>query len=145
MIYTSASIGRTFVVRFENNDDFIKELENLVKKEKIKTGFFVFLGGMKKGSVVCGPKKPVIPPEPNWVSFKDAWEVFGTGSVFEGDSGPQIHIHTSAGKGVKTLTGCLRKNAEVFITVEAFVMELKGIKAKKEIDEKTGINMLKFM
>jgi predicted DNA-binding protein with PD1-like motif len=145
VIYTSAKIGRTFVVRFENNDDFIKELENLVKKERIKTGFFVFLGGMRKGSIVCGPKKPITPPDPNWVSFKDAWEVFGTGSVFEGDGGPQIHIHTSAGKASKTLTGCLRKNAEVFITVEAFLMELKGIKARKEIDEKTGINMLKFM
>lgn len=144
MIYTEAKIGRTFVIKFENNDDLMAELEKFIIKEKIKTGFFVFLGGMKKGDMVCGPKKPVIPPVPNWVSFKDSWEVFGTGSVFEGKTSPQIHIHTAMGKKTKTLTGCIRKNAEVFITVEAFFMELKGIKARKEIDEKTGINMLKF-
>jgi uncharacterized protein len=144
MIYTGAKIGRTFVIKFENNDVFLDELNSFIKKEKIKTAFFLFLGGMKKGDIVCGPKKPVIPPVPNWVSFKDAWEVFGTGSVFEGDAGPQVHIHSSMGKKAKTLTGCLRKNAEVFITVEAFLFELKGIKAKKAIDAKTGINMLKF-
>ena len=144
MIYTGAKTGRTFVIKFENNDDLMSELEKFIKKEKIKTGFFVFLGGMKKGDMVCGPKKPVIPPAPNWVSFKDSWEVFGTGSVFEGKASPQIHIHSAMGKKTRTLTGCIRKNAEVFITVEAFFMELKGIRAKKEIDEKTGINMLKF-
>jgi predicted DNA-binding protein with PD1-like motif len=145
MIYTGAKIGRTFVIKFEDKDDLIVELDKFIRKEKIKTGFFMFLGGLKKGDMVCGPKKPVIPPEPNWVSFRDSWEVFGTGSVFEGKSGPQIHIHTSMGKRSKTLTGCVRKNAEVFITVEVFFMELKGINAKKVIDEKTGINMLKFL
>ena len=144
MIYTSAKINRTFVIKFENNDNLIMELEKLIKKEKIKTGFFMFLGGLKKGDMVCGPKKPVIPPEPNWVSFRDGWEVFGTGSVFEGKDSPQIHMHASMGKKTKTLTGCVRKNAEVFITIEAFLIELTGIKAIKEIDEKTGINMLKL-
>jgi uncharacterized protein len=145
MIYTGAKIGRTFVIKFENNDDFLEEMNRLVKKEKIKTAFFLFLGGMKKADIVCGPKKAIIPPDPNWVSFKDGWEVFGTGSVFEGDGGPQIHMHGSMGRKAKTLTGCVRKNGSVFITIEAFLFELKGIKAKKAIDEKTGINMLKFL
>ena len=145
MIYTSAKIGRTFVVKFENNDDLISELEKLIKKEKIRTGFFTLLGGLRKGDLVCGPKKTIIPPDPRWVSFDDTWEAFGTGSIFEGESGPQIHIHISAGKGKKALTGCLRKNANVFITIEAFIVELKGINARKEIDPKTGINMLKFL
>jgi|ERR1035437_2032472 predicted DNA-binding protein with PD1-like motif len=144
MIYTSAKINRTFVIKFENNDNLIMELEKLIKKEKVKTGFFMFLGGLKKGDIVCGPKKPVIPPEPNWVSFRDGWEVFGTGSVFEGKGSPQIHMHASMEKKTKTLIGCVRKNAEVFITIEAFLIELTGIKARKEIDEKTGINMLKL-
>lgn len=145
MKYSSAKIGRTFVVKFENKDNIVIELEKLVKKEKIKTGFFVFLGGLEKGNIVCGPKKAIIPPRPNKVTFKDAWEVFGTGSIFEGKAGPQIHLHTSLGKKLKTLTGCIKQKTEVFITLEAFILELKGIKARKEIDKKTGINMIRFM
>ncbi|MEI7542941.1 MAG: DUF296 domain-containing protein [bacterium] len=145
MKYSSAKIGRTFVIKFENKDNIVTALERLVKKEKIKTGFFVFLGGLEKGNIVCGPKKAIIPPVPNKVAFKDAWEVFGTGSVFEGKTGPQIHLHTSMGKKLKTLTGCIKQKTEVFITLEAFLIELKGIKARKEIDEVTGINMIRFM
>ena len=37
---------------------------------------------LKKGHIVTGPKKPVIPPEPNWKKFKDGWEVMGVGTVF---------------------------------------------------------------
>lgn len=145
MKYTSAKIGRTFVIKFENNDDITAELEKLVKKEKIKTAFFMFLGGLRKGNLVCGPKKPIIPPNPVWISFKNSWEVFGTGSVFEGKGGPQIHLHTSMGQKLNTLTGCVKNGTEIFITMEAFLIELKGIKARKEIDVKTGINMLRFM
>lgn len=145
MIYTGAKIGRTFVIKFENNDDIIMELEKLIKKEKIRSGFFMFLGGLKKGNLACGPQKPVIPPVPEMIAFKDAWEVFGTGSVFEGKGGARIHMHTSLGKKLKTLTGCVKKNTAVFITMEAFLIELKGVKARKEIDKKTGINMLKFV
>ena len=95
--------------------------------------------------MVTGPKKAVIPPEPNWVAFKDGWEVLGLGTVFSNKSGPQIHIHSAMGKKNKTLTGCVRKDSKVFIVIEAVIFELEGIKAEKDIDPKTGLNMLKIL
>jgi len=86
----------------------------------------------------------VIPPEPNWVTFKNGWEVMGIGSIFTNKTGPQIHVHTSMGKKNKVITGCVRKKSKVFLVIEAFVFELKGIKANKEIDPKTGLNLLKI-
>ena len=84
-------------------------------------------------------------PKPNWKDFKQAWEVFGVGSVFSDKKKKQhIHVHTSFGKGSKTLTGCIRKKAKVFIVVEAMLFELKGVKAGKNPDPKTGLNMLKL-
>jgi predicted DNA-binding protein with PD1-like motif len=145
MKYSKGSIGRVYVVKFDDGEDLNIEMEKLVRKEKIKTGFFFFLGGLRQGDIVSGPKKPVIPPDPYWHSFDGAWEVFGSGSVFTGKQGPQVHIHTSMGKKKKALTGCVRKNSKVFITVEAVFYELKGVKAAKEIDEATGVNMLKIL
>ena len=145
MKYTKGKIGRIFLVKFEDDDILTDKIAELAKKEKIKAGVLVFLGALKKGKLVTGPKKPVIPPEPNWVSFKDGWEVMGIGTVFINSKGPQIHIHSAMGKKQKTLIGCVRKDSKVFLVIEAVLFELKGIKATKDIDPKTGLNLLKIL
>ena len=145
MEYTAGKIGRIFLLKFKDDDVLIDELDKFARKERIKAATLVFLGALKKGDLVTGPKKPVIPPEPNWVGFKDAWEAMGMGSIFTNKLGPQIHIHTAMGKKLKTLTGCVRKRSKVFLVIEAVVFELKGVKATKEIDPKTGLNLLKIL
>ncbi len=145
MKYTKGTIGRIFLLKFNDGDILLDELARLARKERLKAATFVFIGALKKGSLVTGPKRPVIPPEPNWVKFKDAWEVMGIGTIFTNASGPQIHVHTSMGKKTNTLIGCVRKKSEVFLVIEAVVFELKGVKASKDIDPKTGLNLLKIL
>jgi uncharacterized protein len=145
MKYTKGSIGRIFVLKFEDDDILIKEIDRFARKERIKAAAFVFIGALKKGDLVTGPKEPVIPPEPNWISFKDGWEAMGVGTIFTNNSGPQIHIHTSMGKKDSVITGCVRKDSKVFLVIEAVVFELKGVKASKDIDPKTGLNLLKIL
>lgn len=145
MQYTSGKIGRIFLLKFKDDDILIDELDRFARKERLKAATFVFLGALKKGDLVTGPKKPVIPPEPNWVAFKDAWEVMGIGTIFTNKSGPQIHVHTAMGKKLKTLIGCVRKKSKVFLVIEAVVYELKGVKSTKDIDPKTGLNLLKIL
>ncbi|MCX5697348.1 MAG: DUF296 domain-containing protein [Candidatus Omnitrophica bacterium] len=145
MEYTKGSIGRVFLVKFEDGDIFIDKLGELAGKEKVRAATLIFLGALKKGNLVTGPKKPVIPPEPNKVSFKDGWEVMGIGTIFANKRGPQIHIHTAMGKKHKALTGCVREQARVFLVIEAIVLELKGVKATKDIDPKTGLNLLRIL
>ena len=145
MKYSEGNTGRVFVLKFDNDDDLNAELEKFAVKEKIKTAFFIFLGGIKSGKIVAGPKKAVMPPVPAWVSFDSGWEVFGTGSVFtDEDKKPCVHIHTAMGKSKKTLTGCVRKDSRVFGAVEAVLYEVKGAKASKGIDPATGLKMLKI-
>ena len=145
MKYTKGTIGRVFLVKFEDDDIFIDNLSSLAKKEKIQAASLIFLGALKKGTLVTGPKKPVIPPVPNKVSFKDGWEVMGIGTIFTNKKGPQIHIHASMGKKHKTLTGCVREKTKVFLVIEAIILELTGVKASKDIDPKTGLNLLKIL
>ena len=145
MRYTKGSIGRIFLLKFEDDDIVLDELDKVARREKIKAATFIFLGALKKGHIVTGPKKPVIPPEPNWKRFKDGWEVMGVGTIFTNNKGPQIHIHTSMGKKDKVITGCVRKDSKVFLVVEAIVFELRGVKATKAVDPKTGLNLLKIL
>jgi len=143
MRYTKGEIGRLFLIKFSDKDIFLKEIEKFARKEKIKAAAMIFLGALRKGDLVTGPKKTVIPPEPNWVKFKDGWEVFGIGTIFTNKKGPQIHIHGSLGKKKKVFTGCVRKDSRVFLVIEAVIFELKGVKASKDIDPATGLNLLR--
>ncbi|MCX5700766.1 MAG: DUF296 domain-containing protein [Candidatus Omnitrophica bacterium] len=142
MKYTKGAIGRVFILKFDNNDIFIDKLNEFTRKERLKVAALVFIGALRKGTLVTGPRKPVIPPKPNQVSFKDGWEVMGIGTIFVNSSGPQIHIHGSMGKKNKVLTGCVRGKSKVFLVIEAIVFELIGTKATKGLDVKTGLNLL---
>ncbi|MDP3791785.1 MAG: DUF296 domain-containing protein [Candidatus Omnitrophota bacterium] len=145
MRYSKGSVGRIFLLKFDNDDIVLKEIDKFARHEKLKCATLIFLGALKEGHIVTGPKKPVIPPEPNWKKFKDGWEVMGIGTIFTNKKGPQIHIHTSMGKKNNTLTGCVRKDSKVFFVVEAIVFEIKGVKATKDIDPETGLNLLKIL
>ncbi|MBU0504224.1 MAG: DUF296 domain-containing protein [Candidatus Omnitrophota bacterium] len=145
MKYTKGSIGRVFLAKFDNGDILIDKLSELVRKEKIKAATMVFIGALNKGDLVTGPKKPVIPPEPNKVTFKNGWEVMGIGTIFTNKIGPQIHIHSAMGKKKNVLVGCVRGKSRVFLVIEAIIFELKGVKAGKDIDPKTGLNLLRIM
>jgi predicted DNA-binding protein with PD1-like motif len=144
MKYTQGSVGRVFLLKFENRDILLDKLSEFLRKEKVKTAVITFIGALKEGDLVTGPKKPVIPPAPNKMEFKGGWEVMGIGTVFTGSSGPQIHIHSSMGKKNKVLTGCVRGKTSVFLVIEAIVLELKGLKATKAPDPKLGLNILKI-
>lgn len=145
MKYTKGTVGRVFLLKFEDDDILIDTLSSFAQKERLKAATIIFIGALKKGDLVIGPKKPVIPPSPNKVVFKDGWEVMGIGTIFTNSKGPQIHIHASMGKKDKVLTGCVRGKSKVFLVIEAVVLELKGICASKDIDPRTGLNLLKIL
>ncbi len=144
MQYAKAKLGRVFLLKFSDKDILLKELEKFSRKERVKSAVMVFIGALRKGKLVTGPKKPVIPPVANWKNFKDGWESMGIGTIFSNKSGPQIHIHSSMGKKDNVLTGCVRLDSSVFLVIEAVVFELVGVKAAKEIDPQTGLNLLKI-
>jgi predicted DNA-binding protein with PD1-like motif len=142
MKYTKGTIGRVFVLKFDDGDILLKELASFVKKEKVRAATMIFIGALKKGDLVTGPKRCALPPLPNKVTFKDGWEVLGIGTLFMNARNPEIHIHGAMGKKMKTLTGCIRGTSKVFLVVEAVVFELKGVRAGKRFDARTGLNLL---
>lgn len=144
MKYAQGSIGRVFILRFEDKDDLLAEMKRLASRENIRAASIMLLGGMRSAGIVSGPKEPVIPPEPMWVGFDDGREVVGIGTLFWKDNEPAIHLHSAVGRGKETFVGCVRKDSSVFLVVEAVVTEITGMAAKKVEDKDTGLVMLEL-
>jgi len=141
MRYTSARMGRIFVARVDHGEDLLGEMQNILGREGISRAVILLLGALKEGSLVTGPEEPVIPPSPHWVRFGEGWEVVGIATVYPGEDGPEIHLHGSAGRGEKALTGCLRGRAETYLVMEVVIFELLDLPVRRSRDEMTGLSL----
>ncbi|HIC92130.1 MAG TPA: DNA-binding protein [Syntrophaceae bacterium] len=144
MEYQEGTIGRVFVIRFDHGDDLLDALSAFVKEKVIKTGWLFILGGLESAELVTGPESPVIPPNPLWDRFSDGREILALGSIFWEGNMPKIHLHGVAGRAGETLMGCLRERMQVYLFIEAMILELKGIDAIKRFDNSKGVSVLAF-
>ena len=144
MKYQVGKTGRIIVARFEDKEDVLGNLVNIAKKEKIKAGIFYIVGGMREGRIVVGPEEDKIPPKPVWKQLGESHEVVGIGTIFWDKKAPKIHFHGAFGKKNMVKMGCLREKSETFLVLETIIIEIKGIKARREIDPVSGLTLLKL-
>jgi hypothetical protein len=144
MQYSEGQVGRVFTVRIDDGEDFIREIRRFVTAMNISSGMIHFLGATRSAKIVTGPKELTVPPSPRGEEIFGGWELLGFATIYPGEEGPSIHIHTAAGKGIRSLAGCLREKAEVYIVVEAIITEFVGVSAKRTLDEKTGVDLPVF-
>jgi len=144
MKYQTGSIGKVAVARFDDGDDVLGGIGDIAKKEGIRSGVVYLVGGMKGGSFVVGPEDETMPPKPVWRKIDESHEILAFGTIFyEGDE-PRIHMHGAFGKRDSVKVGCLRKDSETFLILEAVIMELDGINATRELDPAVGLPLLKL-
>ncbi|WAC05022.1 MAG: DNA-binding protein [Methanoregula sp.] len=144
MQYAEGQIGRVFVVRIDDGEDFLVSMRRFITDKGIESGSVIFLGALMNGRMVTGPEEPVIPPVPHFVMFEGGWEVFGVGTIYPGEDGPHIHYHASVGRAGHALTGCLREKATTYLIVEAVILEFSGLKGRREFDKHTQTNLPVF-
>ena len=144
MQYSEGQLGRVFVVRIDDGEDFLAAIQKFVQDTKIQVGTILFLGALRNARMVTGPEEPVIPPDPHFVMFEGGWETFGIGTIYPGEKGPMIHYHTSVGRAGHALTGCLRDVATTYLMIEAIVLEINGINVRRALDPKLQVNLPTF-
>jgi predicted DNA-binding protein with PD1-like motif len=142
MKYQVGKLGRVVVARFEDREDVIENLSDIVKKEVINAAVFYLVGGMRNGKIVVGPERDEIPPTPVWRELSESHEIVGFGTIFYQDDKPKVHLHAAFGKRDAVKVGCLREKAEVFLVLEAVIIELSGIHAMREFDPVSGLSLL---
>lgn len=144
MKYTTGRAGRIIVARFEDKEDILSNIQKIVKDEDIKAGVFYLIGGIRKGRIVVGPKGNEMPPEPVWREIEKNHEVIALGTIFWQDDEPKVHLHGSFGRGDHVSVGCLRESGEVFLILEAVIIEIEGIKAERGFNPETGLTLLEI-
>ena len=144
MKYQVGRPGRVVVVRFEDHDDVLGDLVELAKREKIRAAVLYLVGGMREGSIVVGPEKDEFPPTPVWKKLGESHEVMGVGTIFWQGETPKVHFHGAFGKKDMIKVGCLRENSETFLVLEAVVIEIEGVTARRELDPESGMVLLRL-
>jgi predicted DNA-binding protein with PD1-like motif len=144
MKYQVGKPGRIIVARFEDREDVIGNLSGLAKKEGIRAAAFYLVGGMREGSIVVGPEKDEFPPTPVWKKLGESHEVVGFGTIFWQGEEPKVHFHGAFGKKDMVKVGCLRENSQTFLVLEAVIMEMEGVTARRELDPVSGMVLLKL-
>ena len=93
---------------------------------------------------MSGAEREKIPILPLWNHFKTNHEILGIGTIFQMNGQPEIHLHAALGRGKKSQMGCLRDKSNVFLISEIIVFELLGLKASREKDRRTSLNLLRI-
>jgi predicted DNA-binding protein with PD1-like motif len=145
MDYRAGSVGRVFAVRFDDGEDLLAGLNELILKENIRNGWFQVIGGLKEIDVVTGPREPVMPPEPVWREVRNARETLGSGSVYRDENdAPKIHLHAALGHHGDTITGCLRRGSRTYLLLEVILFEITGFAASRPWSPAKGFNIVTF-
>ncbi|NOZ68757.1 MAG: DUF296 domain-containing protein [Deferribacteres bacterium] len=144
MEYRTGKPGRIVVAKFDDHDDVLANLTDIARKENIRAGVFYLVGGMREGKIVAGPETDTLPPAPVWKELGESHEVIGIGTIFWQEDEPKIHLHGAFGKKDMVKVGCLREKAETFLVLEAIIIEIEGIDAKREVDPAVGLALLKL-
>lgn len=145
MKYQIGQTGRVAVARFDDGDDVLGGISKLARDEGIRAGVVYLVGGMKGGKFVVGPEEEgKLPPKPVWRELTESHEVLAFGTIFwEGDE-PRVHLHGAYGKRDEVRIGCMRKDSEAFLILEAVVMEIVGVDAKRVMDPEVGLPLLQL-
>lgn len=144
MEYAVGKTGRIIAARLFEGEDLYESIEEIAKKESVKSAAVLITGGFRKANVVVGPKQEKPKIIGNFKDFAGPGEVLGVGTIYCDDEGPKLHIHTAIGKAGQTMVGCPRGGAKTFLILEVTIIEIEGIQASRKLDENTGLNLLRF-
>jgi len=141
MQYSEGRLGRVFVLRIDDGEDFLDVTRGFVRDKGITTGTILYLGALRQAKMVTGPEEAIFPPDPHHVMFEGGWEMVGIGTICMEEGSPSVHFHASVGRAGHALTGCLREKATTYIVAEAVILEFAGISIVRQFDEKTQVNL----
>ena len=138
-------IGRVLVIRLEDGDVLHDCVERAARDNGIARGAVLALGGADRGSrMVVGPKDGRSEKiEPMLAQLAGESELAAVGTLFPDENGePSLHMHASAGRDGRSVTGCVRAGVKVWLIQEVIVIEITGIDSVRVKDPRTGFHLL---
>lgn len=145
MRYAVGSVGRVLVIRLEDGDVLHECVERAARENGLTRGAVLALGGADAGSrMVVGPRDGRAEKiEPMLSQLAGESELAAVGTLFPDEHGqPSLHMHASAGRDGRSVTGCVRAGVKVWLIQEVVVIEILGTEARRAKDPRTGFHLL---
>jgi len=145
MQYSTARMGRIFVIRLEDGEVLHETIERFAKEQGIRAAALIMVGGADEGStLVVGPEKGrAVPVNPLTQVLAGVHEIVGTGTLFPDEEGkPVLHMHIASGREKTTVTGCVRTGVKIWHIGEVIMFELTDTPAVRKIDPNLGFKLL---
>jgi predicted DNA-binding protein with PD1-like motif len=144
MEYAVGRTGRIIAARLFEGEDLYESIHEIAVAEKIKSAAVFITGGFREANVVVGPKQEEPKVIGEFRGFTGPGEVLGVGTIYCDNEKPKLHIHTAIGKADEVMVGCPRDGTKTFLILEVTIIEIEGLIAERELDTKTGLNLLRF-
>jgi len=146
MEYAVGKAGRIIAARLFEGESLYESIESIAEKEDIKAAAVLITGGIRKASVVVGPKTETPKIVAEFHPFTGPGEAFGVGTLYcDEDNKPRLHLHAGLGKlNESPMVGCPRGGASVFLILEITIIEILGVDAKRITDPQTGFKLLQI-
>ena len=145
MRYSTAQMGRIFVIRLEDGEVLHETIERFAEEQGIRAAALIIVGGADEGSrLVVGPKiNRAVPVEPMTQVLAGVHEIVGTGTLFPDEEGkPVLHLHLASGREASTVTGCVRTGVKIWHIGEVVLFELTDTPAIRKVDPGLGFKLL---
>ena len=145
MQYSTARMGRIFVIRLEDGEVLHETIERFAEEQGIRAATLVIVGGADEGSkLVVGPEKGrAVPVNPMTHVLAAVHEITGTGTLFPDEQGkPVLHMHLACGRERSTVTGCVRAGVKIWQIGELILFELIDTPAIRMADPRLGFKLL---
>jgi predicted DNA-binding protein with PD1-like motif len=145
MKFSEARQGRVFVLRLEDGEIVHETVEKFALENEVNAAAVIILGGADRGSrLVVGPEDGRSEKvRPMGTVLGEVHEMTGTGSIFPDEKGnPKLHMHISAGRNERSLTGCVRNGVKVWLIAEIIIFELVNSSATRKLDWSSGFELL---
>lgn len=144
MEYAVGRTGRIIAARLFEGEDLYESIHEIAVAENIKSAAVFITGGFREANVVVGPKQEEPTVIGEFRGFVGPGEVLGVGTIYCDKKEPKLHIHTAIGKANEVMVGCPRDGTKTFLILEVTIIEIDGLNAERKLDEKTGLNLLRF-
>ena len=145
MRFSTARMGRIFVIRLEDGEVLHETIERFAEEQGIGAATLMIVGGADEGSkLVVGPEKGrAVPVNPMTHVLADVHEIAGTGTLFPDEEGkPVLHMHLACGREGSTVTGCVRTGVKIWQIGEVILFELIDTPAIRKVDPRLGFKLL---
>lgn len=141
---SEGSIGRVFILRFEDGEEVAAGIEGFARDHGIQLGYVNFVGGLGGGELMSTPKS-----RQNGASDVSPRAVEGTYNATalgliapDENNRPTLHLHGALGADKGSVAGCLRSGFKTWLTGEAVLYEILGASCKRVPDAASGTTLL---